>query len=217
MKVFCDFDGTITVKDVNAQFFNTFMIKDNKDILNDWRNGKINAKECLTVECSLVRAQKKEIDKLLDNQIIEPSFFNFLTELDENKIELIIISDGFDFYIQKILKKYNLENIRYYSNKMIFYDNDRVKPEFPYYSPECENCANCKGLHIKKLKSDNEISVFVGDGYADRCAIPYTDVIFAKGEFYDYCLKNNIESNYFKNFNDILMVLKENYPSYFQN
>jgi len=217
MKVFCDFDGTITINDVGAEFFNTFTKKKSIDIVNDWMSGKITARECLTLECSLVRATKEEVDKLLNNQKIETSFINFINELYKNNIELIIISDGFDYYISNILKKYKLENIIYYSNRLVFYDGNRVKPEFPYYDPECPMCANCKGLQIKRLKSDNEISVYIGDGYTDRCAVSYADVIFATGDFFNYCSENNILCYNFNNFNDILMVLKEKYPSYFRN
>jgi len=217
MKVFCDFDGTISVNDVGAEFFNTFTKKKNIDIVKEWIAGKITAKECLTLECSLVRATKEEVDKLLNNQKIETSFINFIDVLSKNNIELIIMSDGFDYYISNILKKYKLENIIYYSNRLIFYDSNRVKPEFPYYDPECPMCASCKGLQIKRLKSDNEVSVYIGDGYTDRCAVSHVDVIFAKGDFFSYCLENNILCYNFNNFNDVLKVLKEKYPSYFLN
>lgn len=217
MKVFCDFDGTITVKDVGAEFFNTFMIEKRADIVYDWMNGKIPARECLTIECSLVRAAKDEIDNLLDSQEIETSFINFVNELYKNNIELIIISDGFDYYINKVLEKHNLENIKYYANRLIFYDNNRVRPEFPYYDPKCPKCANCKGLQIERLKSDSEISVYIGDGYSDRCAISYADVIFAKRDFFNYCSKNNILCYNFDDFSYILRILKEKYPSCFRN
>jgi len=217
MKVFCDFDGTITVKDVGAEFFNTFTKKKNIGIVKDWISGKITARECLTLECSLVRATKEEVDKLLNNQKIETSFINFIDVLSKNNIELTIMSDGFDYYISNVLKKYRLENIKYYSNRLIFYDNNRVKPEFPYYDPDCPMCANCKGLQIKRLKLDSEISVYIGDGYTDRCAVSYVDVIFAKGDFFNYCSENNILCYNFNNFNDILKVLKEKYPPYFRN
>lgn len=217
MKVFCDFDGTITVKDVGAQFFNTFMMTKRMDVVDDWMKGKITAKECLTLECSLVRATKEEIDNLLNKQEIETSFINFVNELYKNNIELVIVSDGFDYYISKVLEKFNLEDIKYYANRFIFYDNNRVRPEFPYYNPECPKCANCKGLHIERLKSDSEISVYIGDGYSDRCAVSHADVIFAKGDFFNYCSENNILCYNFNNFNDILKVLKEKYPSYFRN
>ncbi|NVM04900.1 MAG: MtnX-like HAD-IB family phosphatase [Candidatus Helarchaeota archaeon] len=217
MKVFCDFDGTITVKDVGAQFFNTFMMKKRMDVVDDWMNGKITTRECLILECSLVRATKEEIDKLLNNQEIETSFINFVNELYKNNIELVIISDGFDYYINKVLEKYSLEDIKYYANRLILYDNNRVRPEFPYYDPKCPKCANCKGLQIERLKSDSEVSVYIGDGYSDRCAASYADVIFAKGDFFDYCSENNILCYNFNDFNDILKVLKQKYPSCFHS
>ncbi len=215
MIVFCDFDGTITVKDVGAEFFNNLMTEQRPDVLEDWFNGKINSKECLTIQCSYVKATKKEIDSLLDKLEIDKTFLNFYKELKKNNIKLIILSDGLDYYIRRVLKNYNLDDIEIYSNKLILYDNNKVKPQFPYYSPECSNFANCKGMQIKKLKSNSKISVFIGDAYSDRCAVESADVIFAKEDFYKYCREQKVTCFNFNNFDDILKVLKEKYPSGF--
>ncbi len=217
LKVFCDFDGTITVNDVGSVFFNTLMIKSNKEILKEWKNGKISSLECLDFECEYIRASKTKIEKLFEAQEVEPSFIRFYNLLKKNNIDLIILSDGFDVYIKKILAKYNLSDIPFYSNNLIFYDKDRVKASYPHYDPACINFANCKGLQINRLKEDNEDTVYIGDGYSDKCAVDYADIIFAKNEFYDYCRKTKISCFNFKNFDDILKILKEKYSSLFKN
>ena len=216
MIVFCDFDGTITVKDVGAEFFNNLMTEQRMDVLEDWFNGKINSKECLTIQCSYIKSTKKEIDSLLDKLEIEATFLNFYKELKKNKIKLIIISDGLDYYIKRVLKNYNLDDIEFYSNKLILYDNDRVRPEFPYYSPECSNFANCKGMQIKRLKPDGKISVFIGDAHSDICAVDSADIIFAKNDFYNYCMEQKVTCFNFNDFDDISKILKQKYPSSFQ-
>ena len=220
--IFCDFDGTITVKDVGAEFFNGLIINhnDHSKILDDWFNGRISSLTCLTKECEMVWATKKDADRIIDRQEVDKSFLSFYNEIRENNIDLIILSDGFDYYIQRVLKNYGIDDIPFYANKLIFYDNSRVKPEFPYYDPSCSLFANCKGLMIKKLNNDNKTTVYIGDGYSDICVVPYADVIFAKDDFYDYCTKkDNLNLNgrchQYNNFDYILDVLKEKYPHCF--
>ncbi|MFC1562466.1 MtnX-like HAD-IB family phosphatase [candidate division KSB1 bacterium] len=215
MIVFCDFDGTITVKDVGAEFFNNLMVEEKRDILDDWLSGKIDSKECLTKQCTYVRATKEEINSIIDKQEIDGTFLDFYKELKRNRIELIILSDGLDYYISRILKRYGLDDIRFYSNRLILYDDCRVRPEFPYYDPECDKFANCKGLRIRRLMQNDGVSVYIGDGYSDICALPHADVIFAKGDLFKYCSEQNIPSYYFNDFDEILGILKANYPSSF--
>ncbi len=220
IRIFCDFDGTISVKDVGAEFFNGLVAGDHRKILDDWFNGRISSLECLTKECELVRVTREDADRLIDKQEVEPSFLEFHKEIRSVGIELIVLSDGFDYYIERVLRNYGIEDVTYYANKLIFYDTNRVRPEFPYYDSTCSFFANCKGLQLQKLNTDNKVSVYIGDGYSDKCAVPYADIIFAKGEFYEYCQKEsnsrpNGVCNRFNDFFDILNVLKEKFPNYF--
>lgn len=57
--------------------------------------------------------------------------------------------------------------------------------------------------------SDDEISVFIGDGFSDTCVVNYTDIVFAKKSLASYCWKNNITYHEYQTFGDIKKKLEK--------
>ena len=48
-------------------------------------------------------------------------------------------------------------------------------------------CANCKRNHILNSSSDDDITIYIGDGWSDTCAAEHCDFIFAKKSLLKYC------------------------------
>ena len=55
---------------------------------------------------------------------------------------------------------------------------------------------------------DDEISVFIGDGFSDACVVNYADIVFAKKSLASYCWKNNITYFEYQTFGDIIKKLQ---------
>ena len=51
--------------------------------------------------------------------------------------------------------------------------------------------------------ADDDIIVYVGEGYSDRCPVRFADVIFAKDDLLQYCRKENIPHYEYATFADI--------------
>lgn len=211
IKVFVDFDGTITHEDIGANLFKHFSDEvETENIINSYRNGNINAIKCWE-ELSLIskNVTVKSFEEFINNYSIDSTFSQFVNFCKEKNIELFILSDGFDSYIDHILNKYNLANINYYSNKLIINDNGKLELSFPFTDEECKNCANCKRNHIITNSSEEDITVYIGNGISDFCPVQYCDIIFAKDNLLKFCEKERISFFPFRNFNEIEIRLNE--------
>lgn len=209
IKIFTDFDGTIALNDVGDKLFSTFADVNWEQPIQDWKDGLISSKELYIREWAMTKVTKEQLKQFCDAQQIDPYFKEFVDFCDRNSYTITVLSDGFDFYIQRILKNNGFDALEIYANKIIFENEDKVRPEFPYFGKGCPNCANCKGYHIGASRKDGELIIYIGDGLSDRCGVSHADVIFAKDDLKKYCIEEKIPFYEFNNFNDVLTKLKE--------
>lgn len=206
LKIFCDFDGTIAKNDTWIEIGRYFIRKKDEwaEVINQFEKLEIGSKKCFLKECSLIEDFDKEIfDNIIDSQELDLYFNEFKQYCDTNKIPLIVLSEGMDYYINKILSNYNFQ-LKFFSNKLIFSeDNKSISLEFPFSDSECLKCGCCKRNLLMNMCADNDIAVYIGDGLSDACAVNYADVVFAKKSLASYCWKNNITYFDYDNFSDV--------------
>lgn len=206
-----DFDGTITQNDVGALIFDTFAREENDGIVTLWLEGQISSRECLERLCQLVNISKRELEKFVLGQKIDEKFCDFVDLCKCKRFELVILSDGLDFYIELILKKFGLEKLPFYSNVLRF-EGNKLKPRFPYFDRGCGNCGNCKRYHLTRLKSRGQKVVYVGDGLSDKCAVREADLVFAKNDLSKFCDAEEIQHYRFGDFGDVIKILRDLRP-----
>ncbi|MFC1650916.1 MtnX-like HAD-IB family phosphatase [Candidatus Latescibacterota bacterium] len=213
IKLFVDFDGTVTENDVGDGIFSKFMRKTSADeglherLIEEWKAGRISSDECLAEEGANMVVSEEEFKAELDGYTLTPGFAETAEYCIKKDIPIMILSDGLDYYIEYLLGKYGLGHIPFISNHMYF-ENDGVVIEFPHIDKGCGRCGNCKRWHIGNHKNDSDCAVYAGDGYSDRFAIKNSDVVFARGDLAEYCEKNNHEFFPYKDFYSILTFLE---------
>jgi 2,3-diketo-5-methylthio-1-phosphopentane phosphatase len=203
--VLCDFDGTIAQDDVGSLLFKTFSNNgDTEPIVELWKKGKISSRECLEREASLVEASRGEINRFICQRKLDPYFKDFVDFARRTHMEVVVVSDGLDHYIEKMLMRAGLGELDYYANELEIVDG-QLQVSFPHYDKrdDCRDCGNCKSFHLDKYRSDGCFIVYVGNGLSDRCPSALSDFVFAKGELLDYCREREIEHAEFKNFRDV--------------
>lgn len=210
IRVYIDFDGTTTEKDVCNEIFKKFgNFYPHLDLLF---NGEIDMVEFWNREIAdLSKDFNEEALRDFISGFSPAPYFKELTDyLISNNIPITIISDGFDFYIKQILEQSGLSYInRIFSNKLN-YDGNKFVPIYPYSSENCKcPAAMCKRNAILQTSGENDIIVFIGDGYSDFCAVRHSDVNFAKGALAAYCNENRIPHYPYKSLFDVLQKLKE--------
>ncbi|MCF8267659.1 MAG: MtnX-like HAD-IB family phosphatase [Ignavibacteriales bacterium] len=210
-KIFIDFDGTVTDIDVGENMLLKFGdVEEVKQIIDRWIKGDIDSVTSWREMLATVPAY--DAGKFTDffNQInLRPGFHEFLKHCERSGHEVFIVSDGLDLYIKKILGNAGLHHMTVYSNSCSITPEGTIIPLFPYTDENCSKCANCKRNHILSHSSDEEITIYIGDGYSDLCAAQYCDFIFARQTLKRLCNINKISFSPFNDFFDILVKLAE--------
>ena len=209
-KIFMDFYGTVTQQDVGEELFRKFAEEEKVNkIIDDLLNDRISSRECWIKLCSAVPSvNKNEFDDFIVSISLDPTFVTFQDYCKNENIELYILSDGFDYYIEKIFVKNEINGLIVYANHLEILDGKLI-PSFPYYDEASFSSANCKGNHIINHSSEEDFTVFIGDGNSDKDSIEYCDFIFAKDDLLKFCEKERITYFPFKNFDDVIKKLDE--------
>jgi 2,3-diketo-5-methylthio-1-phosphopentane phosphatase len=204
LRIFSDFDGTVAAKDVGDGLFARFAHPDWQKAVQAWKEGRISSRECLQHECRLARVSPELLAAYADEQELDPHFPSFARFCASHQIPLMVLSDGLDYYIARILRRHGLGDIEFRSNRLVFGPDDTIIPEFPYYELGCRVCGNCKGYHVRTLRQDGEFVVYVGDGFSDRCGALEADLVLAKGDLLRYCREQGLPHAPFCTFADVL-------------
>ena len=209
---FCDFDGTITKEDTLNKFLCLYADKKWLDIEDDWIKGKIGSKECIEKQMQLFdNVDENSLNEFIDSIEIDETFSDFCFFLKSQDIDFYIVSDGFDYFIERILKKYNIVGVKIFSNKLEIKDGKFIT-YFPNFNKECTPGSEvCKCNVIKSNRIVTKQVLYAGDGLSDFCAAKNADFLFAKGKLLQYGksthLKNLIEFNTFAEIKDYMKML----------
>lgn len=208
-KIFVDFDGTVITKDVGDSLWGLFGKEAAaQEEIQLWREGILSSKSLWERLFSMLDNFNQSVfEDFLADIDLTPGFREFVKYCEKNSMELTILSDGFDYYIRRILNKEGLSEVQSISNRLLFQDN-RLKPVFPQTDEECTKCANCKRNGIISGSSDDDFTFYVGDGFSDHCPATHCDFIFAKDSLLKYCDLNRISYYPYRDFFDVLLRVK---------
>ncbi len=196
--LFLDFDGTVTERDATDVLLEAFADSRWLDIESDWQAGRIGSRECLRAQMALMRASVEEVHTVLDSISVDRSFITLLNTCANLHIPVHIISDGFDYCIERILRRSGTKVGRAIDAVQIF--SSHLIPvaggwqvEFPFFPEGClHGCATCKPAVMRQLNRTRARTIFVGYGLSDRYAAEAADVVFAKDKLAKYCDQQNL-------------------------
>jgi 2-hydroxy-3-keto-5-methylthiopentenyl-1-phosphate phosphatase len=213
VRVFCDFDGTVCTRDIGENFFRDFAGERAIEIVRLLIKGEINAREWLQLECEAIPSlHRKEFEQYIDQYSVDPYFVEFIRSCEKKNVAVTILSDGLDLYIKRVLSNAGLDHVSFFSNRAEFIGTNgtsKIAVTFPYTDAECYLCGNCKRNHMLSASADEDIIVYVGDGFSDRCPVRYADFVFAKRHLIKYCQEQNITYFDFNNFDDVQKKMDE--------
>lgn len=209
IRIFCDFDGTVCQQDVGEQFFRAFAGKKAEEHVQDLLDGAITMQSWLTTLCNAIpRLTREEFLRYVDQFSVDQYFKPFVQFCTEHDMSITILSDGLNLYSERILFNADLTQIPLFANHAEIAD-EKLKISFPYTDAECNLCGNCKRNHILNASADEDIVIYVGDGYSDRCPIRYADFVFAKRQLIKHCQASNISYFEYNHFGDVQLKMEE--------
>ena len=98
-----DFDGTITDSDVYSLIAERYMAKDHRDYFADYRAGRITHFEAMQAFYHFAPSEPEALDRLLRDTKPDPQLADCIRRLEANGWDLIIVSAGSSWYIERIL------------------------------------------------------------------------------------------------------------------
>jgi 2-hydroxy-3-keto-5-methylthiopentenyl-1-phosphate phosphatase len=203
--IFCDFDGTVARRDVGYHLYHHFSGGRNDALLPAWKAGRLSTRDCMRLESEMVRASPEEISQFLNQFDLDPTFPEFARVCRAADVPIVIVSEGLDIYIKRLLADQGPEHFNVKCN-IGHLEGGGIRIEFPYEYRVCPGCGNCKAARIEEFRAQMDGGcriVFVGDGYSDACGARAADLVFAKKDLIKYCQTEGILYNEFSNFEDV--------------
>ena len=201
--VFCDFDGTITQNEISI-----FVL--DKLTKGKWRHGKVSIREGSAGSLYIYKRSEKflKYNPQIENDVvkfakIERGFEKFYELCQKIGLNFIIVSDGFEFYIRKILSSIGIKEAEVFSSQLL----RDGKFRFPNSVDFCRLCATCKFELVRRKKNEGFV-IYIGNGISDRCASEVADIVFAKkgASLEKLCIQRGISFFRFSDFHDIIKV-----------
>jgi 2-hydroxy-3-keto-5-methylthiopentenyl-1-phosphate phosphatase len=201
--IFLDFDGTVTTADVGMHLLDRFARPEWWDLHEQYEAGAIGSRECLVDQWELVTADEGSLRAAAREVTLDPGFGPLVEALRREASEVVVVSDGFGFYVDEVCAPYDLDvvsnTVDFATGQLCFPHEDRCCP--------CSTCGTCKQAPIKDARHRGRTTVLVGDGASDRKAVLLADVVFAKGPLADWCEYNGVVCRRFANLDDVREAL----------
>ena len=192
-----DFDGTMTAQDFFEQIL--YRYEHNKIFSKNNKQGFELLKEVLEG----ANLNQKQFDEEIRRIPLDPNFKSFVNFIKQIGGDVLILSAGAKYYIEKklsfeeILDVEIIANIgKFESDKFEFLKIDNKA----FYS---KNFGVDKKSVMQFYRDRYEKIAYAGDSYVDFEACKLADFIFAKRNLIKILDMFNIKYYYFKNFDDI--------------
>src|ERR1043165_1254110 len=173
----CDFDGTISPSDIGASLVRRFApegAERRRTLFERWKREEIGSRELARAECDDVRVTAEEALEFVRTFTLDPGFADFAHAAQARGEEVVVLSDGWDFYIREHLTRAGLAHLSSFANVAHFTEG-RMAPEFPG-SGGFGHCGDCKAADPAAWRARGFEVRVVGDGYSDRCAAREADL-----------------------------------------
>jgi len=214
--VISDFDGTITIKDVNDALFDEFGDRKNELIEKRYQKDLLGHREALEQHYSRLEMSRDDFETfVIENIDLDPYFAEFYSFINDQGLEFAIVSGGFLNYIRLLFKREKIEMKHpVYANEILFTDGF-YKLNFYHDLDSCpvglNTCGNCKHKLLENFKQKYKEIIYIGDGWTDRCAAQLADRLLVKEEssLEAYCQREHLDYELFSTFQDILAWFKK--------
>lgn len=209
--IFCDFDGTITMKDNIVNIMDKFAPPGWEEIKDDIMAQKVSIQQGVSELFALLPTSQKEqiVSFVLEDAEIREGFGEFVQFTREQNIPLYIVSGGIDFFIHPLLESFGPFD-QVYCNESDF-SGEHISILFPHAcDASCVNqgCGCCKPTIIRQLTAEQQTSIVIGDSITDLEAAKLADSVIARDFLIGKCEELNIPYSPFTNFHDCIRIIE---------
>ncbi len=210
--IFCDFDGTIIEQDVGRIMVPKLAPKwwsRVQEIYPLVQSGQMGSNSWYYWKFLQAEINANDYVDLVSRVTMTRGFMEFYEFVQESDYEFIILSDGFESYIEPVLERLGIREQLVYCNKLELV-NGSPKLEYPDHNRECGYCALCKAGVVTSYTKKGYEALFIGDGTTDIFAAQVSHKVFAKDSLVEQCEQEGVPYNRFQDFREIMESLKDN-------
>lgn len=203
----CDFDGTVTEKDVSFMILDAFADSAWRQVHNKYQAGEITVGRFNSAVFNMVKADRESImDATMEKVKIRDGFQDLVALCRSRIFRFVIVSNGLDFYIRAILKGLGLNDIEIHAARTDFHPNGLI---VQYIGPD----NNPIDDGVKEAFTDSFLGegyrvVYIGDGTSDLPAARKCHHIFATGSLLSRCREEKLDCTPFTNFTEVINVME---------
>ncbi len=202
MIIQCDFDGTIIRNNLSLLIREPFALDAWRAIETDYLEGRITVEESNRRQFALIKEPKKRLQEFVRCHIdLRQGFPEFTADCVEKGMNLVIVSNGLDFYIEVVLSELNMSDIELYCGKTEFNENGIMVSYANHIGNTIEH--GFKISYLNWLKQRGKPIIYIGDGLSDLPAARNANYVFATGHLATLLKEEHISWSSFDNFIDI--------------
>lgn len=213
---FCDFDGTITVKDRITAIMREFVPDEAEPLIARVNGRELSVRAGVQAMFALIpSARFEEVREfVVSTTVIRSGFDRFIDYAAQHGWPVTVVSGGFDFFVEPALAPWP-DRLEVYCNR-IDATGERLRTVWPYPCDEqCRaDCGLCKPTLLRKHGGSVRHPVVVGDGVTDfegaRCA----DFVYARASLLEECRRHQLPHHAFETFDDIVAHLESGGPDF---
>ena len=203
----CDFDDTITVREVGVALLGAFGPRNWRQIEEEYHSGLITVEECNRRQFAHVKISQETVQDFAVRTVEIRQGFSQLVDYCRNEgMRFVIVSNGLDLYIEPILVKLGLADLERYSGQAhITSEGIAVAYIDPTGIPVEKDF---KIACLRHLQAGNQPVVCIGDSISDIPPALAADHVIARGELLDHFRRNNLPHFTFETFYDVQQHLQ---------
>jgi len=205
----CDFDGTITDKDVSFLLLDYFGDGSWRQMLKEYQDGKMSVGAFNRKAFAMIKADRETLLDMVFNSgkiTIRPGFRELLDYCSAKGLDFAIVSNGQDFYIEAMLEDLGIKNIEFFSAR------SRFSPEgllVKYIGPDGNEVEDrFKDVYTELFLNRGYRVIYIGNGLSDFNPARLSYHAFATGDLLSLCRKNNLDCTPFDDLNDVVKGLE---------
>jgi len=203
----CDFDGTITEKDVSFLMLDAFADGDWKELLAEYRAGRLLVGDFNTRVFAMIKQDRQTLVNFTRQTArVRAGFHELIDYCRQRGFRFTIVSNGLDFYIDTILADAGVEGIDVFAAQTKFAPGGlQVK----YIGPDGTQLrSDFKEIYARTFLSQGYRVIYLGDGLSDMAAARHARHIFARHQLLDLCQQTKLNFTPFTDLHDVVRVLE---------
>jgi len=206
--VLTDFDDTAAAQNVAEMLLNQFGDPDWKDVRQSFRDGQLSLKDYQEITFRNINADRATMQSYVkEHANLRPFFKDLWGFCQSNGIQMAVVSQGLDFYIQAVLEREGVGRVPVYAVDTKF-EGGEISYHYNHTDLGKEDEGNSKGFVVQSFQKKGAYVFFAGDGHSDLEAARVADVTFAHRNLATFCDDEKIVYQPFKDFRGMLVAVR---------